>query len=46
MENFRNAPDCIRLIWKSKIKEALDFAEQDKINIYLSPEDSALLRIW
>lgn len=42
MENFRNTPDYPAYL-ESKIKEALDFAEQDKINIYLSPEDSALL---
>ena len=42
MENFRKTPDYPAYL-ESKIKEALDFAEQDKINIYLSPEDSALL---
>ena len=42
MENFRNTPDYPAYL-ESKIKEALDFAEQDKINIYLSPEDNALL---
>lgn len=42
MENFRNTPDYPAYL-ESKIKEALDFAEQDKINIYISPEDSALL---
>ena len=42
MENFRNTPDYPAYL-ESKIKEALDFAEQDKINIYLSPEDSTLL---
>ena len=42
LENFRNTPDYPAYL-DSKIKEALDFAEQDKINIYLSPEDSALL---
>ena len=42
MENFRNTPDYPAYL-ESKIKEALDFAEQDKINIDLSPEDSALL---
>ena len=42
MENFRNTPDYPAYL-ESKIKEALDFAEQDKINIYLSPEDRALL---
>lgn len=42
MENFRNTPDYPAYL-ESKIKEALDFSEQDKINIYLSPEDSALL---
>lgn len=42
LENFRNTPDYPAYL-ESKIKEALDFAEQDKINIYLSPEDSALL---
>lgn len=42
MENFRNTPDYPAYL-ENKIKEALDFAEQDKINIYLSPEDSALL---
>lgn len=42
MENFRNTPDYPAYL-ENKIKEALDFAEQDKINIYLSPEDSVLL---
>ena len=42
LENFRNTPDY-PVYLESKIKEALDFAEQDKINIYISPEDSALL---
>lgn len=42
MENFRNTPDYPAYL-ENTIKEALDFAEQDKINIYLSPEDSALL---
>ena len=42
MENFRNTPDYPAYL-ENKIKKALDFAEQDKINIYLSPEDSALL---
>ena len=42
MENFRNTPDYPAYL-ESKIKEALDFAEQDKINIYLSPEDRSLL---
>lgn len=42
LENFRNTPDYPAYL-ESKIKEALDFAEKDKINIYLSPEDSALL---
>lgn len=42
LENFRNTPDYPAYL-ESKIKEALDFAEQDKINIYLSPEDSVLL---
>ena len=42
MENFRNTPDYPAYL-ENKIKEALDFAEQDKINIYLSPEYSALL---
>lgn len=42
LENFRNTPDYPAYL-ENKIKEALDFAEQDKINIYLSPEDSALL---
>ena len=42
LENFRNTPDYPAYL-ESKITEALDFAEQDKINIYLSPEDSALL---
>lgn len=42
LENFRNIPDYPAYL-ESKIKEALDFAEQDKINIYISPEDSALL---
>ncbi len=42
MENFRNTPDYPAYL-ESKIKEALDFAEQDKINIYISPEDSTLL---
>ena len=42
LENFRNNPDYPAYL-ESKIKEALDFAEQDKINIYISPEDSALL---
>ena len=42
LENFRNTPDYPAYL-ESKIKEALDFAEQDKINIYLCPEDSALL---
>ena len=42
LENFRNTPDYPAYL-ESKIKEALDFAEQDKINIYISPEDSALL---
>ena len=42
LENFRNTPDYPAYL-ENRIKEALDFAEQDKINIYLSPEDSALL---
>ena len=42
LENFRNTPDYPAYL-ENKIKEALDFAEQDKSNIYLSPEDSALL---
>ena len=42
LENFRNTPDYPAYL-ENKITEALDFAEQDKINIYLSPEDSALL---
>lgn len=42
LENFRNTPDYPAYL-ESKIKEAMDFAEQDKINIYLSPEDNALL---
>ena len=42
LENFRNTPDYPAYL-ESKIKEALDFAEQDKIDIYISPEDSALL---
>ena len=42
LENFRNTPDYPAYL-ENKIKEALDFAEQDKINIYLSREDSALL---
>ena len=42
LENFRNTPDYPAYL-ENTIKEALDFAEQDKINIYLSPEDSALL---
>ena len=42
LENFRNTSDYPAYL-ENKIKEALDFAEQDKINIYLSPEDSALL---
>ena len=41
LENFRNTPDYPAYL-ENTIKEALDFAEQDKINIYLS-EDSALL---
>lgn len=42
LENFRNTPDYPAYL-ENKIKEALDFAEQDKINIYISPEDSTLL---
>ena len=42
LEKFRNTPDYPAYL-ENKIKEALDFAEQDKINIYLSPKDSALL---
>lgn len=42
LENFRNTSDYPAYL-ENTIKEALDFAEQDKINIYLSPEDSALL---
>ena len=42
LENFRNTPDYPAYL-ESKIKEALDFAEQDKFNIYISLEDSALL---
>ena len=42
LENFRKTPDYPAYL-ENTIKEALDFAEQDKINIYLSPEDSALL---
>lgn len=42
LENFRNTPDYPAYL-ENKIKESLDFAEQDKINIYISPEDSALL---
>ena len=42
LENFRNTPDYPAYL-ENTIKEALDFAEQDKINIYISPEDSALL---
>lgn len=42
LENFRNTPDYPAYL-ENKIKKALDFAEQDKINIYISPEDSTLL---
>ena len=42
LENFRNTTDYPAYL-ENKITEALDFAEQDKINIYISPEDSTLL---
>lgn len=42
LENFRNTPDYPAYL-ENKIKKALDFAEQDKINIYISPEDSTLV---
>lgn len=41
LESFTQTPEYEDYLC-TKIKEALDFAENDEISIYLSPEDSAL----
>ena len=41
LESFTKTPEYEDYL-SAKIKEALDFAENDEISIYLSPEDSAL----
>lgn len=41
LESFTKTPEYEDYL-STKIKEALDFAENDEISIYLSPEDSAL----
>ena len=41
LESFTKTPEYENYL-ASKIKEALDFAENDEISIYLSPEDSSL----
>ena len=42
LESFTKTPEYEDYL-TSKIKEALDFAEDDEISIYLSPEDSSLV---
>ena len=41
LESFTKTPEYETYL-TGKIKEALDFAEDDEISVYLSPEDSAL----
>lgn len=41
MDSFTKTPEYETYL-TGKIKEALDFAEDDEISVYLSPEDSAL----
>lgn len=41
LESFTKSPEYETYLI-TKIKEALDFAENDEISVYLSPEDSAL----
>ena len=41
LESFTKTPEYENYL-TTKIKEALDFAENDEISIYLSPEDSSL----
>ena len=41
LDSFTKTPEYETYL-TSKIKEALDFAEDDEISVYLSPEDSAL----
>ena len=41
LKSFTKTPEYENYL-ASKIKEALDFAENDEISIYLSPEDSSL----
>ena len=41
LESFTKTPEYDKYL-TTKIKEALDFAENDEISIYLSPEDSSL----
>lgn len=42
LESFTKTPEYENYL-TAKIKEALDFAEDDEISIYLSPEDSSLI---
>ena len=42
LESFTKTPEYENYL-TAKIKEALDFAEDDEISIYLSPEDSFLI---
>ena len=41
LDSFTKTPEY-KTYLTGKIKEALDFAEDDEISVYLSPEDSAL----
>ena len=41
LDSFTKTPEYETYL-TGKIKEALDFAEDDEISVYLSPEDSAL----
>lgn len=43
LESFTKTPEYENYL-TAKIKEALDFAEDDEISIYLSPEDSSLIK--
>lgn len=42
LKEFAQSPEYMDYL-SDKVKEALDFAEEDDLFIYLSPEDSALL---
>ena len=42
LESFTKTPEYENYL-TAKIKEAMDFAEDDEISIYLSPEDSSLI---